>query len=95
MEIGSFTVSGNFDSARAIRDGGIDAIAALDSVLADALAGTPVDEQQNLKRAFGQVMATVMEATVNAAVRAFPELQPDEQAWASIAKSRALSRTRG
>lgn len=94
METKSFAVRGNIDAARAIRDGGIDAIAALDSVLGDALAGTPVDNQQELKRAFGHVMATVLETTVNAAVRAFPELNPDEQTWASIARSRALARTR-
>ena len=44
------------DSARLIRDGGIDAKAALDAVIFEAIAGLSPQEQQFIKRAFGEAM---------------------------------------
>jgi hypothetical protein len=90
----AFAVRGNIDAARAIRDGGIDAVAALDSALGEALAGTPAKYHEELKLAFGRAMADILETTVDAAVRAFPELYPDQSTWVSVVKSRASMRSK-
>lgn len=79
-------------SARAIRDGGIDAAAALSASLAEALANAHVDSHEAIKHAVGRAMAAVLDETVNPAVRAYPELEPDEQAWSAIVKARVASR---
>ena len=78
--------------ARAIRDGGIDAVAALDTALADALADAPEDSHPEIKLAIGRAMAAVLDATVNLAVRSYPELEPSEEAWVATAKARAAAR---
>ena len=80
-------------SARLVRDGGIDAMAALDAALGEAIIGLAPQDQQNLKRAFGDVMAAVVEKLINPAVRAFPELNPDDATWATVAKTRASARS--
>ena len=77
------------ESARALRDGGIHAVAALNAALADAITDIPMGRQQDVKRAIGQAMAAVLEATVESAVRAYPELEPDDAIWAAVAKTRA------
>ncbi len=77
------------ESARALRDGGIHAVAALDAALADAIAGIPMSRQQDVKHAIGQAMAAVLDATVESAIRAYPELEPDEATWAVVARTRA------
>lgn len=79
------------ESARALRDGGIHAVAALNAALADAIIGIPVSRQQDIKRAIGHAMAAVLDATVESAVRAFPELEPDDATWAAVAKARAAT----
>ena len=81
------------DSARHIRDGGIDAIAALDHALREAMVGVSQQEQQALKTAFGKVMGEITVELINPAVRAFPELDPDESTWAAVARSRAAARS--
>lgn len=81
------------DCARLVRDGGIDAMAALNEALREAVVGLSQQDQQNLKRAFGQVMGEIIEKIVNPAVRAFPELVPDESTWATVAKARAALRS--
>lgn len=43
------------NSARHIRDGGIDAIAALNAALEKAIVGLSHEDQDELKRAFGHV----------------------------------------
>jgi hypothetical protein len=67
--------------ARAIRDGGIDAAAALSTSLADALANAPADSHDAIKHAIVHAMAAVLDKTVNVAVRLYSELEPDEQTW--------------
>jgi hypothetical protein len=78
--------------ARAIRDGGIDAVAALDTALADALADAPEDSHPEIKLAIGRAMAAVLDATVNLAVRSYSDLELSEEAWVAIAKARAAAR---
>lgn len=75
--------------ARAVRDGGIHAIAALDAALATALAGLSPEQAQELKITFGSVMAELIEKIVNPAVHVFPELAPDEATWAAIVAEQA------
>jgi hypothetical protein len=77
------------ESARILRDGGIHAVAALNAALADAITDIPVDRQQEIKRAVGHAMAAVLDATVESAVRAYPELEPDDATWAAVARARA------
>ena len=78
--------------ARALRDGGIDAVAALNDALRAALVDLPRESESELKREFGQAMAIVLDVTVNPAVQAFPELNPDEATWINVAKARAGAR---
>lgn len=78
--------------ARLVRDGGIDAMAALNEALREAIVGLAPQDQENLKRAFGRVMGEVVEEIINPAVHAFPELDPDEGTWIAVAKARAAAR---
>lgn len=78
--------------ARAVRDGGIDAMAALDSALPAALVGLSADQARELKRTFDVVMAEIVDRLINPAVRAFPERAPDRPTWAAIARERAKLR---
>jgi hypothetical protein len=79
--------------ARAVRDGGIDAMAALDSALPAALSGLSDDQARKVKRAFGNVMAELVEHLINPAVKAFPELETDAFAWCVIAREQATIRS--
>lgn len=72
-------------------DGGIDAVAALNEALKDALIGLPPDSQSEIKLAIGRAMSAVLDETVNPAVQAYPELRPDET-WIAIARTRATAR---
>jgi hypothetical protein len=80
------------NSARVFRDGGIDAVAALDAALADALVDAPQESHAELKLAIDRAMGAVLDATVNLAVRVYPELKPSEDSWVAIAKARAAAR---
>jgi hypothetical protein len=79
--------------ARAIRDGGIDAIAALDAALPTALAGLSEDQARALKQVFGKIMGDIVFELINPAVQTFPELEPDPATWAEIVRTRALFRS--
>ena len=84
----------SIDSARAARDGGIDAIAALDATVRAALAGLPADEATQLKRTVGDLMGEIVDRLVNPAIRAFPELAIKEDVeWTAIARERARARS--
>lgn len=79
--------------ARLVRDGGIDAMAALNEALSEAIAGLATQDQERLKRTFGRVMGKVVEEIINPAVQAFSELEPDEGTWVAVAKARATARS--
>ena len=81
------------DSARHIRDGGIDAMAALNEALRESIVGLSPQHQQRIKHAFGQVMGEITMTLINPAMGAFPELKIDERTWASIARARAAARS--
>ena len=61
-----------------LRDGGIDAVAALNESLREAIAELPEDMRAETRLAIGQAMAAVLAATMEPMVRAFPELEPGE-----------------
>ncbi|WP_090445439.1 hypothetical protein [Duganella sp. CF458] len=80
------------DSARSARDGGIDAMAALDKAVREVLVGLSDADQKKIKLAFGEVMGEVVEKLINPAIRAFPELDLDQTTWTAIARARAVAR---
>lgn len=82
----------SIDSARAMRDGGIDAMAALDSALCIALVGVSEEDSVELVRTFGKVMGEVVLEIINPAIQAFPELAVDDAAWRDIVLARAAER---
>jgi len=82
----------NIECARAMRDGGIDAMAALNDALGEAIKGLAPQQAHELKLAFGSIMGDIAEKIVNPAVESFPQLAPDEETWISIARARAAAR---
>ena len=80
------------DSARALRDGGIDALAALDDMVRETLHHLPQALHADIKRAAGRAMGVVVDETINRAVEAFPELKSDKETWVNAAKNKALKR---
>jgi len=81
------------ETARIMRDGGIDAMAALNSALALALVGIPAEQAAELKRATGDAMGEICEKIIFPAVRAFPELELDQPGWSEVARTRARARS--
>lgn len=82
------------DAARALRDGGIDAMGALDSALANVLVHLPEDAHLEVKRVVGHVMGNVLFETVRKAISAYPELEADNDAWAEVIRQRLEARLR-
>lgn len=78
--------------ARAVRDGGIDAMAALDAALHGAIQGLSAEQALAVKRAFGRVMGEIVCELIRPSTRAFPELEPDDATWAAVARARAAQR---
>lgn len=79
--------------AQLVRDGGIDAMAALNDALAKATVGLAPQEQADIKRAFGRAMGEVVTEIINPAIAAYPELALDDSTWAAIAKTKAAERS--
>lgn len=78
-----------------MRDGGIDAMAALNSALELALVGIPQEQAAELRRVTGDAMGEICEKIIFPAVRAFPELELDQADWSKVAKARARARSKG
>lgn len=78
--------------AQALRDGGIDAMAALDSALALALAQAPAESHADLKQAIGRAMSAIMGETINPSVKAFAALAPTEDEWRRVVQARLQAR---
>jgi len=85
----------NLKCATAVRDGGIDAMAALDTALREAISDISLEDATELKRKFGQAMGEIVEQVINPALKSFPELTPDESTWREVAKARASARANG
>lgn len=81
------------NAARELRDGGIDAMAALDQMLIQALKYLPETQHTDIKIVTGRLMDTVAKETIDKAVTAFPELRPDDETWIAVAISKGLARS--
>ena len=79
--------------ARAVRDGGIDAMAALNEALRKALVDVPPEQEHEFKLAFGRIMGDLVEEIINPAIAAFPSLDVTDADWIAIAKARAKERS--
>jgi len=75
-----------------MRDGGIDAVAALEAALAEALVHASQDSHPEMKLAVGRAMAAILDETVNPAIRAYSQLEPSQETWMAIARARAVTR---
>lgn len=85
----------SLDAAKALWDGGIDAIAALNTALNRVLLHSSEDIHAGLKKSFGYAMASVLTATVDVALQTYPELKPDKDAWIELARESAARRAAG
>lgn len=74
----------NLASARTLRDGGIDAMAALDAA--------PGEIRGQVARWIGRAMAEVMAQTINPAIHTCPELRPGERTWKEVVRQRVRFR---
>ena len=81
------------NAARALRDGGIDAMAALNQMLIQTLRYLPAEQHADIKLVTGRLMAAVTEEIINKAIAAFPELNPDDETWIAVVKSKGLERS--
>jgi hypothetical protein len=83
------------NAARALRDGGIDAMAALDQMLTQTqtLKYLPATQHAEIKLVTGRLMGAVAKETIDRAITAFPELNPDDETWISVAISKGLGRS--
>jgi hypothetical protein len=82
-------------SAQFVRNGGIDAMAALNDALSKAVVGLSTEDQEKLTRTFGRLMGEVVTEIINPAIAAFPELALDDATWSTVAKTRAAERSSG
>ena len=79
-------------AAQALRDGGIDACAALSEALHRVLEHLPAEHAPAAKHAIGRAMGHVLAETVERAVQAFPELDPDDATWQAVVRVTAKAR---
>lgn len=84
----------DINRARIVRDGAIDAMTALNEALREAIDGVAEADRQSLKLAFGRAMGEISVELMHPSVNAFPELEPSEATWHSVAKARALARSK-
>ena len=82
------------DSAEAVRDGGIDAMDALNSILEDVDGKLSPENAKILRKAIALSMDAIITHLVNPAIRAHPDLEQDEDTWGDIALARARRRVR-
>ena len=80
------------NAARMLRDGGIDACAALNSMLIEVLAEFPGEQHREIKLPIARLMAAIFDETVNKAVAAYPELNPSEEVWIEAVRTQAEKR---
>jgi hypothetical protein len=79
----------SLECARAMRDGGIHAMAAMNAAVAAAVAGLDSAQARAVRMAFGTPMSEVIDQLINPAIRAFPELNPSDATWNAVAIGQA------
>ena len=77
----------SIEAATSMRDGAIDATAALNDALGEALLHTSDHDQEELKRVVGKAIAEIFTSLLHPAIQAYPELAIDEKAWAAVLPS--------
>jgi len=80
------------EAARSLRDGAIDAAAALDDALREAFKDLAPQNRSTWARATGRAMAAIFDEVLNPVIAAYPELEADQSAWVAIAQARAGKR---
>lgn len=83
---------GTLTAATAVRDAGIEAMDALNSLVVEI--GSTLSEVDNkaLRLAVARSMDSILDNLVNPALREYPVLDVDEATWGDIAKTRARAR---
>lgn len=82
----------NENVAKLVRDGGIEAMDALNAIVEDASPHLSAAEQKELRLAVARTMSSILDNIVNPVLRAFSELDVDEDTWGAIAMARTRSR---
>jgi len=86
MKLGSLT------AATAVRDAGIEAMDALNSLVLEVAGTLPEGDSKALRLAIARSMDSILENLVNPALREYPALDVDESTWGEIATTRARAR---
>ena len=81
-----------FEAAQSVRDGVIDAVAALDNALCDALRSLSPTDYAALKRSVARAISVIFEELHDPAIQSCPELKAGEADWTSIAQAQAAKR---
>lgn len=82
----------SIDTARLIRDGGIEAMDALNAILDEALPRLSGSEEKELRLAIARTISAILDNIVNPALREHPQLEVDEDSWGAIAVARSKER---
>jgi hypothetical protein len=83
---------GSLAAATLVRDSGIEAMDALNSLVVEVGSTLSEDDNKALRLAIARSMDAILENLVNPALREYPELDVDEDTWGEIAITRARAR---
>jgi len=83
---------GSLTTAITVRDAGIEAMDALNSLVLEIGSTLSEADDKALRLAIARSMDAILENLVNPALRAYPELDVDEDTWGEIAIGRASAR---
>lgn len=83
---------GTLKGATVVRDAGIEAMDALNSLVLEISGTLPEAESKALRLAIAKSMDSILQNLVNPALKEFPELDVDEDTWGDIAVARARAR---
>jgi len=83
---------GSLTAATAVRDAGLEAMDALNSLVVEIATTLPEADSKALRLAVARSMTSILDNLVNPALREYPSLDVDESTWGDIAASRARAR---
>ena len=83
---------GTLTAATAVRDAGIEAMDALNSLVLEIGPTLSEADGKALRLAVARSMTSILDNLVNPALREYPALDVDESTWGGIAVSRARTR---